>query len=40
MNQNWQTKTLMIGAIIGAVTGIVAATVLIQSATKLEPGRS
>lgn len=35
MKENWQTKTLFIGAIIGAVTGVVGAYILIQAADKV-----
>jgi hypothetical protein len=36
MNQNWQSKTLIIGAIVGAVTGILGAYILIQAAEKAD----
>jgi hypothetical protein len=32
---NWKTKTLIIGAVIGAVTGLVASYMIIQRAEKL-----
>ena len=35
MNNNWQTKTLMIGAVIGAITGVLGAYILIQAADKV-----
>jgi hypothetical protein len=36
MNSNWQTKTLIIGAVVGAATGIIGALILIQQAEKNE----
>lgn len=38
MNKNldWKPKTILVGAIIGAVTGVVAAMILIQRAEKQE----
>jgi hypothetical protein len=36
MKDNWQTKTLIIGAIVGAVTGVLGAFILIQAAEKAE----
>jgi TRAP-type mannitol/chloroaromatic compound transport system permease large subunit len=36
MKENWQTKIIIIGAIVGAVTGIVGASILIQTAIKAE----
>jgi len=35
-NKNWKTKILVIGAIIGAVTGLGAAYLLIQQADEEE----
>jgi hypothetical protein len=35
MKENWQTKTLVIGAIVGAVTGVLGAYILIQAADKV-----
>jgi hypothetical protein len=35
-NDNWKAKTLIIGAIFGALTGLVAAYVLIQKAEQEE----
>jgi hypothetical protein len=35
MNNNWQTKTIIIGAVIGAVTGVIGAYILVQAAEKL-----
>ena len=34
MNNNWQTKVIVIGAIVGAVAGIIGASILIQQAQK------
>ncbi len=31
---NWQARTLVLGALIGAVTGLVGAAIIIQSANK------
>jgi hypothetical protein len=36
MKDNWQTKILVIGAIVGAVTGVLGAFILIQAAEKAE----
>ena len=35
MNNNWQTKTMIIGAVIGAVTGIIGAYILVQASEKV-----
>ena len=35
MNNNWQTKTIVIGAVIGAVTGIIGAYILVQASEKV-----
>jgi hypothetical protein len=35
MKENWQTKTLIIGAIVGAVTGVLGAYILVQAADKV-----
>jgi hypothetical protein len=35
MKENWQTKTLIIGAIVGAVTGVLGAYILVQAADKI-----
>jgi len=32
--QNWKTKTILIGILIGAFTGAVAAVILVQQAEK------
>ncbi len=34
MNNNWQSKVMLIGAIVGAVTGVIGALILIQQAQK------
>jgi hypothetical protein len=34
MKENWQTKTLVIGAIVGAVAGVLGAYILVQAADK------
>lgn len=34
MKENWQSKIMLFGAIIGAVAGVIAAVVLVQSAEK------
>jgi hypothetical protein len=34
MNDNWQTKTLIIGAVIGLITGLAGAGILIQASDK------
>jgi hypothetical protein len=34
MKENWQTKTLIIGAIVGAVSGVIGAYILIQAAER------
>ncbi|HEY42648.1 MAG TPA: hypothetical protein G4O11_01570, partial [Anaerolineae bacterium] len=34
VNPNWKTKTLLIGSIIGALTGLGAAYLLIQQAER------
>ena len=34
MNNNWQTKTMIIGAVIGAVAGVIGAYILIQASEK------
>ncbi len=34
MKDNWQTKTLVIGAIVGAVTGVLGSYILIQASEK------
>jgi len=36
MNANWKTKTLLIGAAVGIVTGLLGAFILIQAAEKAE----
>ena len=36
MNNNWQSKTILIGAVVGAVAGVVGALILIQQADKNE----
>lgn len=36
MNNNWQSKTIMIGAVVGAVAGVVGALILIQQSEKNE----
>ena len=33
---NWKTKTLLIGAAVGVVTGVLGALILIQAADKAE----
>jgi hypothetical protein len=33
---NWKTKTLLIGTSVGAVTGLVAAVIIMQRAEKAE----
>jgi gas vesicle protein len=33
---NWKTKTLLIGTTVGAVTGLVAALIIMQRAEKSE----
>lgn len=34
MNDNWKTKTLLIGAAVGLATGLIGAYILIQAADK------
>jgi hypothetical protein len=34
MKDNWQTKTLLIGAVVGAVAGLIGALILVQQAQK------
>lgn len=34
MNNNWQTKTMVIGAVIGAVMGVIGAYILVQASEK------
>jgi hypothetical protein len=34
MNNNWQSKVIVIGAIVGAVAGVIGASILIQQAQK------
>jgi hypothetical protein len=34
MKQNWQTKTILIGAVVGMLSGILGAYILVQSAEK------
>jgi len=34
LSQNWKTKTMLIGTVIGALTGATAAYMLIQQADK------
>jgi hypothetical protein len=34
MNNNWQSKVMLIGAIVGAVAGVIGASILIQQAQK------
>jgi len=34
MNSNWQTKTILIGAIVGAAAGVLGALILVQQAEK------
>lgn len=36
MKEKWKTQTLLIGAAIGVVTGVIGAMILIQSAEKAE----
>lgn len=36
MNDNWKTKSLLIGAAVGAVAGVLGALILIQAAEKAE----
>jgi len=36
MKENWQSKNIIIGAIVGAVIGIVGASILNQTAIKAE----
>jgi len=36
MNDNWKTKTLLIGAAVGIVTGLIGAYILIQAADKAQ----
>ena len=34
MNNNWQSKVMLIGAIVGAVVGVIGASILVQQAQK------
>ena len=34
MNNNWQSRVMLIGAIVGAVAGIIGASILVQQAQK------
>ena len=34
MNNNWQSKVMLIGAIVGAIAGVIGASILIQQAQK------
>jgi len=36
MENNWKTKTLLIGGVIGAAIGIIGALVLVQQAEKAQ----
>ena len=36
MNDNWKTKSLLIGAAVGIVTGLIGAYILIQAADKAQ----
>lgn len=36
MNENWKTKTLLIGAAVGIATGLIGAYILIQAAEKAQ----
>jgi hypothetical protein len=36
MNENWKTKTILIGAAVGIVTGVIGALILIQASEKAE----
>ena len=36
MNENWKSKTLLIGAAAGLVVGVLGALILIQAADKAE----
>ncbi|GAP05871.1 hypothetical protein ATHL_00712 [Anaerolinea thermolimosa] len=36
MDNNWKTKTLLIGGVIGAVIGVIGALVLVQQADKAQ----
>jgi hypothetical protein len=36
MNENWKTKTLLIGAAVGIATGLIGAYILIQAADKAQ----
>ena len=36
MNENWKSKTLLIGAVVGTVVGVIGAFILVQAADKAE----
>jgi hypothetical protein len=36
INMNWKTKTLLIGATVGAATGLIAAIIILQRAEQNE----
>ena len=36
MNENWKTRTLLIGAAVGIVSGLIGAYILIQAADKVK----
>lgn len=36
MKENWKSKTLLIGATVGVVTGVIGALILIQASEKAE----
>lgn len=36
MENNWKTKTLLIGGVVGAVIGVIGALVLVQQADKAQ----
>ena len=38
MNENWKTKTLLIGAVVGTVVGVIGAFILVQAATPRRKG--
>lgn len=34
MNNNWQSKIILIGAIVGAIAGVIGAIIMVQQAQK------